>query len=68
MKYNTAKALILIALLCAGCTEKGDHSGYNIYQIEVLLKGGGSAVLVCPKYDRSPAGSHGQECYLKAED
>ena len=57
----------LIFLLCAGCeAEKGDH-GSGI-QIEVMIKGGGSAVLVCPQYDRQPMGSHGIECYLKATD
>lgn len=34
-------------------------------EIEVLLKNGGTAKLVCPKFTSEPVGSHGRECYLR---
>ena len=72
---RTAMALSsLIVLLCAGCsTEKEDHRVLDDgtergVKIEVLLKGGGSAVLVCPKFNSEPLGAHGRECYLDSYD
>ena len=64
-KRRTLALSVLIALLCAGCKEANDHG--NRTQLEVMLKGGGTAVLVCPKFDREPAGAHGRECYLKSD-
>ena len=42
--------------------EKGTEWGV---EIEVLLKKGGTAKLVCPKFTSKPAGTHGRECYLR---
>lgn len=67
-------AFVLTALLCAGCnTEKENHivtangTEWGV-KIEVILKGGGSAILVCPKFDNMPLGAHGRECYLDSYD
>lgn len=35
-------------------------------EITVILKGGGEAVLVCPKFTNKPRGGHGRECYLRS--
>lgn len=61
---------LIIMLLCAGCkTEKEKHvvtqrgTEFGV-RIEVMLKGGGTAILVCPKFNSKPRGAHGRECYL----
>ena len=58
-------------LLVAGCgdrekekhriTENGTEWGVPI---DVMLTGGGTARLICPKFKGSPRGAHGRECYL----
>jgi hypothetical protein len=66
LKYkNQLLAVLLSALLVSlsGCTEKGDHGSRK--QIELTLKDGSSVTLVCPEYDRAPAGAYGRECYIK---
>ena len=66
-------AAFLVTLLIMGCGEKEDRkvlpSGNEKgVRIEVLLVGGGSATLVCPKYISKPIGVHGRECYLDRYD
>lgn len=69
------KILILISILIlTGCNDQPeDHvihkSGTETgVELEILLKGGGVATLVCPKFDSMPIGSHGRECYLREYD
>jgi hypothetical protein len=66
--------MILLALACAGCSYgKEEHrvgsdgTEFGV-RVEVLLKGGGSAILICPKYDQEPAGAIGRGCYLDSYD
>ena len=73
---NTSTVILFfsILLLCSACnTEKEKHlvssSGVEWgVSIEVMLKGGGTAILICPKFSSKPAGSHGRECYLDRYD
>lgn len=67
--------LILSVLIClAGCSRKpenhevfenGNETGVEIV---VSLKNGGTAVLICPKFNHKPVGIHGRECYLRSYD
>ena len=73
MKNNKLLITLLSVFLfsLAGCDKlpKAKHSigksgtEWNV-EIEVLLKGGGSAVLICPKFTGEPRGAHGRECYI----
>lgn len=69
-KRSAIALSILIVLLCVGCkTEKESHvitegGTERGVRIEVILKNGGSAILVCPKFNSKPIGVHGRECYL----
>ena len=72
MKYKLSALALLTAAILAGCEplppeehrimDGGTEWGV---EIEVLLKGGGTATLVCPKFIGRPAGEHGRECYLR---
>ncbi len=64
MLYKIILILLLIAIVF-GCSNEfptADDKGLRI--IEVLLKDGGSVVLVCPTYTGVPLGAHGRECYI----
>lgn len=64
----------LMCLLVAGCsTEKEKYrimdSGVERgVAIDVVLVDGGTARLICPKFNGRPLGSHGRECYLDSYD
>tara|TARA_R100001594_G_scaffold62322_1_gene96611 strand:+ start:510 stop:761 length:252 start_codon:yes stop_codon:yes gene_type:complete len=69
------KILILISvLILTGCDARPekhiiyDNGTERGVEIEVLLKGGGTATLICPKFNSKPRGSHGRECYLREYD
>lgn len=66
-KKMLATLISLLLVTLSGCgNDKGDHGSRK--QVELLLKGGGSVILVCPEFDRAPLGDHGRECYLKKEN
>lgn len=62
-----------VICMLAGCNKVGQEN-YDIeengtewgVEIDVLLKEGGSATLVCPKFDTRPRGAHGRECYIRS--
>jgi len=59
-------SIVFAALLSviSGCgKEVGDHGAGR--EVELGLSGGGSVILICPEFDRSPVGGHGRECYIK---
>ena len=64
------KHILFVLLVLISC--KSEKEGHRVQEdgtewgvrIEVVLKGGGSAVLICPKFNGKPMGSHGRECYL----
>ena len=63
LSMKSSMAVALSVLLLSGCgREDGDHGSKT--QIELLLKDGGSVILVCPVHDSAPWGSHGRECYM----
>ncbi len=74
LNKTTLLLAVITALLVVGCnTEKEKHvkRGYGTERgvhIEVMLKNGGTAVLICPKFNSKPIGSHGRECYLDSYD
>lgn len=62
--------VFVLTVLLAGCkSEPEKHevhsSGETGVEIKVLLEGGGTATLVCPKHNSKPIGSHGRECYIR---
>jgi len=66
---------ILIALLCVGCKSKEkekhivEESGVEWgVRVEVMLKDGGTAILVCPKFNSAPISDRGNRCYLDSYD
>ena len=74
LKLKTLLAVILTVGLVAGCarkeeqhriTEDGTEFGVKI---DVMLVDGGSATLICPKFNNKPLGVHGRECYLRNYD
>ena len=75
IKKATRLAVCLTALLVVGCgdnkkqqhiiTESGAEWGVRI---DVMLVGGGTARLICPKFNSAPSGAHGRECYLDSYD
>ena len=65
--------ITVLALISAGCGGEQEHKIYESgaetgVRIEVVLVGGGSAVLICPKLISKRIGSHGVECYLRSYD
>lgn len=72
MKYFAILTLILLS----GCggdlppekhVDKESGTEWEV-EIEVILKSGGTAKLVCPKFSEQPVGAHGRECYLREYD
>lgn len=71
------KLILLISILVhVGCAEGRQKQKHTIssggvergVRIVVMLEGGGTATLVCPKFNNAPLGSHGRECYLDLYD
>ncbi len=57
--------LLLLITIAVGCSnESPTDNSSSLRIIEVLLKGGGSVVLVCPTHTGIPLGSDGRECYI----
>ena len=68
--FNLILAFVLLIVL-SGCGSdkpqkyrKYDSGMETGVRIELLLKGGGSVILVCPKLPSRPLGAHGRECYI----
>ncbi len=57
--------LTTLALLVGCGAEDGDFGKDR--QVELMLKGGGTVVLVCPTFNAQPLGAHGRECYIRGE-
>lgn len=68
--------LIVTTLLATlvGCGDAGKQKYFKRgdiergVRVEIMLVGGGSATLVCPKFPSEPWGTHGRECYLERYD
>ena len=44
-----------------------EKHGIQSREIELQLTNGKVVTLVCPVFESKPAGAHGRECYIKAE-
>lgn len=72
LKAYVSASLIMAALSGCNTSGKENHRTHGSNEsgvpIEVMLKGGGTAVLVCPKFASEPMRAHGRECYLDRYD
>jgi len=75
-RIDSSLLVILITLIVTACDSSTKQEMHVVkdngtewgVEIEVVLKNGGSATLVCPKFTGKPVGAHGRECYLREYD